>query len=402
MNPTPTILDALLDDKPKYLYRNFANKIPIPYRVGTIKELAIENAKVDVSIDGKIFFKNVTVFFQKADRIHSITLNQGLSIQVNSNDKNANIKFTEKCTILHYIENLKFMIALVKGKELKIGNLAVGSNPKIDDDINLLEQRLEFFKKVQTLLERLHIAKKIKVREITDSMYRNFSILYQIIFENRSFEEKIAGPGLCIMTIGAIRCLLFRSERSSTTIKYVNPFEKNDGKFSISRSDSDIQFPASLFVSLNKNDILSCDNIIYQKIAEDITAVEYSKVYGEAVNNFVLELLSAYDTSKNEEILECTIKIISWLYDQDQDESYFINKFQTICRQRIFSQGELNKIMEIRDNANELEFRIAYAILLEEKHQYEYLLKKLPPERREEFLQYPIATLTAKDVSPEF
>ena len=106
MNPTPTILDALLDDKPKYLYRNFANKIPIPYRVGTIKELAIENAKVDVSIDGKIFFKNVTVFFQKADRIHSITLNQGLSIQVNSNDKNANIKFTEKCTILHYIENL--------------------------------------------------------------------------------------------------------------------------------------------------------------------------------------------------------------------------------------------------------------------------------------------------------
>lgn len=402
INPTPTLLDALLDGKPKYFYRKFADKISIPYHVGTITELAIENAKVDVSIDGKIFFKNVTVCFKKAVKIKSVTLNQGLSIQVNSNDKNANIKFTEKCTIPHYIENLKFMIALVKGKELKIGNLAVGSNPKIDDDINLLEQRLEFFKKVQTLLERLHIAKKIKVREITDSMYRSFGILYQIIFENRLFEEKIAGPGFCIMTIGAIRCLLFRSERSATIVKYVNPFEKNERKFSISRSDSDIQFPASLFVSLNKKDILSCDNIIYPRITEDVTAVKYSKVYGEALNNFVLELLSAYDASKNEEILDCVIKIISWLYKQEQNEIHFINKFQAILRHRPFNQEELNQILEMRENSNELELRLGYSILLGEKYQYRHLLEKLSPKRREEFLKYPIANLIIKDIYTKF
>ena len=184
INPKPTLFDALLDGKPKYFYRNFADKIPIPYRVGTITELAIENAKVDVSIDGKIFFKNVTVCFQKANIIHSITLNQGLSIRVNSSDKNATIKFTEKCTLLHYIENLEFMIALDKGKELKIGNLAVGSSLKTKDNINLLEQHLEFLKKIQSLLDHLHITKEIKVREITDLMYRKFNFLWQVIFEN--------------------------------------------------------------------------------------------------------------------------------------------------------------------------------------------------------------------------
>ena len=55
----------------------------------------------------------------------------------------------------------------------------------------------------------------------------------------------------------------------------------------------------------------------------------------------------------------------------------------------------------MRENANELEFRIGYTILLEEKYRYGNLLEKLPPERREEFLQYPIATLIAADVSSE-
>ena len=177
INPTPTLFDALLDDKPKYLYRSLTNTFHIPLYVGTIKEIAIKHNSIKVSIDDKVYFHNAIICFQKSGKIKSVTLNQGLSIRVNSDNKNATVKFTEKCTIPRYIENLEFMIALAKGKELKIGNLAVGSNPKTEEDIDLLTQRLEIFKKIRTLLERLHITKNIKVREITESMYRKLDFL---------------------------------------------------------------------------------------------------------------------------------------------------------------------------------------------------------------------------------
>ena len=195
------------------------------------------------------------------------------------------------------------------------------------------------------------------------------------------------------MTTGALKFLLFRDQKNANTVEYSNPFERLEGKFLISRSDSEEQFPASLFVCLKKSDILSCDNIIYSRIAEDVTTVEYSEVYSEAVNNFVLEVLSAYDASKNEEILNCAIKIISWLYSQEKKEIHLINKFQAILRQRPLTQEELNQILEMRENSNELELRLGYAILLEEKPHYQHLLEKLPLERRKEFLKYPIANL---------
>ena len=52
----------------------------------------------------------------------------------------------------------------------------------------------------------------------------------------------------------------------------------------------------------------------------------------------------------------------------------------------------------MRENANALEFRIAYAMLLKEKYRCRHLLEKLPTEKREKFLQYSIATLIAEDV----
>lgn len=396
IRPTPTLFDALLDDEPKYLYKNFGNKIPIPFQVGTIKTLAIENHAIDVSIDNQIFFRDVILFFKKAGQLKSVTLNQGLSIQVKTNNKSADIKFTEKCTIAHYIENLKFMIALANGRELKIGKFAVGTNPKIGDNVNLLEQRLEFFQNVQKLLERLHITKEIKVREFTVSMYSQFNMLYQIIFENKSFEEKIEGSGFALLNIGTIKILLFRSEKTSTTIEYLNPFEQNKWKFLISRSDSDIKFPSSVFVTLTKNEILSCDNIYYPKLVEDITSVEYSNVYGESVNNLVLELLSAYDTNQNKEILDCAFEIISWLYEQSHDEIYFINKLQTIRRKRPLNPDEINKIWELREVAKTLELRIGYSILLGEKQSCEYLLKKLSSETQKLFSKFPIVNLIDK------
>ena len=386
-------LEVLLDGKPKYVYQKFDHNFFVPVQTVTLKEIGIEQTPLDVSIDDKIFFCSVNVYFHKAGKIKSITLNPGLSIQINSDANISKIKLNEKCTLSHHIENLEFMIALSRGKELKIGNLIVGSEPKIEDDLTLLEQRLNFFKRVHLLIEHLHIKKDIKVREFTDLMYQKFEFLWQIIFENKSFEDKNAQPGFCVLTIGSIKCLLFKQVQNANRVRYLNPFAQNEFKFKISRDDSNELFPSSLFVGLRKSDFLSCDNIVYPRLAEDITSVEYSDVYGEAVNNFILELLSAYDIRRDADLLNCTLQITSWLYEHNQNEIYLINRLQTIRRKRVLEPDELNKIIALRESTGKLEIRICCSILLGEELNYKCQLEKLPSEIREEFLKYPINNL---------
>lgn len=181
--------------------------------------------------------------------------------------------------------------------------------------------------------------------------------------------------------------------QNANRVRYLNPFAQNEFKFKISRDDSNELFPSSLFVGLRKSDFLSCDNIVYPRLAEDITSVKYSDVYGEAVNNFILELLSAYDIRRDADLLNCTLQITSWLYEHNQNEIYLINRLQTIRRKRVLEPDELNKIIALRESTGKLEIRICCSILLGEELNYKCQLEKLPSEIREEFLKYPINNL---------
>lgn len=384
-------------EKPTYIYQILPNNMSIPFDKMILEELSVENAPLDISIDGKVYFQNATISFTKGNRIHHIHINAGLSIRLDERNL-ANVKITQKCTISQYIRNLEFMLALIKGKTLKIGNLAIGNNPQFNYNVSDVEKELDFYRKIEKLLKRLNIKKEIKVRELTDAMFPRLAFLYDAIIEKKTFKENDTASAITPVDIGAIKCFILRVKKNENEVEYINPFEKYNLKFEMDMFNNETKinnerFPASLFVTFNESDFLKYDNINYDTMFKDIISTEYSNSYGQAINYFILNLLCAYDKKKDEEMLNCAIKTASWLYEKDPSEINFLNKMQALYRRRPLSEEEIEKILQIREATDNNEIIIGCSILLDEKHTYDYYMKKLSQERKEEFLIYPISHL---------
>lgn len=392
-------IDSISDiyNKPTYVYQVLPNNIYIPIGKMIAKEIDIEDAPLDISIDGKTYFHNATISFTKGNRIHNIHINVGLSIK--SDEKNlANVKITQKCTISQYIKNLEFILALIKGKTLKIGNLAIGNNPKFSHNVSDVENELDFYRKIEKLLKRLNIKKEIKVRELTDAMFPRLAFLHDAIIEKKTFKENDTASAITPVDIGAIKCFILRVKKNENEVEYINPFENYNLKFEIDMFNNetklnDERFSASLFVTFNESDFLKYDNINYDTMFKDIISTEYSDSYGQAINYFILNLLCAYDKKKDEEMLDCAIKTASWLYEKDNTDVNFLNKMQALYRRQSLSEEEIEKILQIKEATNNNEIIIGCSILLGEKHTYNHYMKKLSQERKEEFLIYPISHL---------
>jgi len=383
-----------LDGTPKYVYKNLPDNVFIPVEKIMPIEIELKNAPVDVSVDDQRFFQDVKLTFAKGNVLKKLELNKGLFIKVNSKGNMANVKVTKNCTVAQYIKNLEFLIALAEGKILKLGNLAIGSNPKMNDEVSVLEGELNFYKKVAQLFERLNIKKRLVVREFSNDMCKKIDFLFGAIIEEKSFEDKNAEPAMGGFEIGRIRCFILRIKKNNNEVGYINPFENNNAKCEMAIAGDNERFSASLFVTFNKEDFLKYDNIDYVAMAESIKSVEYSEDYGTAVDYFILNLLSAYDKRKSAEMLDCAIEVSSWLCKQSPNVVRYLNKMQSIFRKRPLSDEESEIILNIRDDSvNSWEILTGCAILLHEKHTYKHCLEKLPRGRKKEFLKYPISHL---------
>ena len=387
-------LSEILDGTPKYIYKNLPHNLFIPVEKIVPEKINIANAPVDVAIDGKVYFHGAEVSLMKKNILDGIVLNKGLSIKVNKKGDNATVKTTKKCTIPQYIKNVEFLIALSKGHTLSVGNFAVGTNPQMKDDVSLLERELKIYKNIERLFERLNVKKNLKVMEISDSMFKKIDFLFRAVIEEQTFEDENAEPAFGSFDIGSLKLFMLRAKNESGKIAYKNPFEDNNSKCEMSLCEDYDRFPSSLFVMLSEKDFLKYDNLNYAIIAESIISVEYSDLYGDAVTNFLLNLLSAYDKRKDAEMLNCAIEVASWLDKNADNAVSFINKMQSICRKRNLTESELASLIEIQNKkSDESEIAICCSILLGEKSRYEYELKNLSKKRRQEFLKYPIGNL---------
>ena len=383
-----------LDGTPKYVYKNLPDNVFIPVNKIMPIEMKLENAPVDAFVDDQRFFQDVKLTFAKGNVLKKLELNKGLFIKINSKEDMAKVKVTKNCTVAQYIKNLEFLSALAEGKNLKLGNLAIGSNPKINEDVSVLEWELNFYKKVEQLFKRLNIKKRLKVSEFSSDMCKKIDFLFGAVIEEKSFEDKNAEPAMGAFEMGKIRCFILRLKKDNDTVGYVNPFENSNAKCEMAIAGDRERFPASLFVTFNKEDFLKYDNIDYVAMAESIKSVEYSEDYGTAADYFVLNLLSAYDKRKSDEMLDCAITVSSWLYEKSPNVVRCLNKMQSIFRKRPLNDEELESILKIRDESvNSGEILAGCAILLQEKHNYKHCLEKLPRGRKKEFLKYPISHL---------
>lgn len=116
----------------------------------------------------------------------------------------------------------------------------------------------------------------------------------------------------------------------------------------------------------------------------------YSDETCERYNLWMLEVIKAYDMSKDKKWLYFAHYINTQIMKFSQNNSYIINKMQILKRFRELNLEEKDKLYEVRNIENSNDMQCAIAILLDNQSDFERYFNRLSDEEKENFKKYPI------------
>ena len=196
---------------------------------------------------------------------------------------------------------------------------------------------------------------------------------------------------LSIIKIGNISVGILCERLSSGMCKIENMFNK---ELNIFMMLDEVNVPTSQYVVMQKKDIIQMSNIDYDVILESVKKYHSPEHY-TVVNRFALEMISAYDETGNKELLKAMIKLTKWLHTENPDDYYLLlNWYQAMYRKdKRDKRIDYNRLCIIMDKADDDALKIGAAIVAGEQEKAKELLAAMQNEKREEFLQFPIANL---------
>jgi hypothetical protein len=160
-------------------------------------------------------------------------------------------------------------------------------------------------------------------------------------------------------------------------------------------------YDVSPFIILNMEDIISSTNINPYMIKKSIQDIEYTEGYGNSVVMLLLEMIKAYDKTKDNEYLDVSLEICLWLKEHDPNNPiHLINEYQIYSRQRELLQKEIKVLHDMvemqKDYSEYILLLCAIDILLKDIVAFEKHFNEISEEQREMFIGYPIYMLYKK------
>ena len=129
-------------------------------------------------------------------------------------------------------------------------------------------------------------------------------------------------------------------------------------------------------------------------LLRDIEKSDYSERTLNDLYMFFVEILAAYDITRNEKYFDMAQLLSDKLLQVDENNEYgIINKLQLLKRKRELSEDEISVLEKLEENTNDSMVRSAVNILLENKHNAKKLVNQLSEEDQATFKQFPIYNL---------
>lgn len=129
--------------------------------------------------------------------------------------------------------------------------------------------------------------------------------------------------------------------------------------------------------------------------SEDIRKIRHRALLTQEDFAKEIGVSSAYDETGNKELLKAVIKLTKWLHTENPDDYYhLLNWYQAMYRKdKKDKRIDHNRLCIIMDKADADALKIGAAIVAGEQEKAKELLAAMQNEKREEFLQFPIANL---------
>ena len=147
-----------------------------------------------------------------------------------------------------------------------------------------------------------------------------------------------------------------------------------------------------IFASLNRNIWNKLYDVREQTLIREIEQSDINMETAPLFISIFIELMWAYDDTKNEKYYNVALLIIEKLIELDNDNSAaIINRMQLIYRKRTLSEEEMEKLESIEEQDHLT--KCAVNILLDNKRIAKKYLEKLSEEEINKFKQNPIYNL---------
>lgn len=258
---------------------------------------------------------------------------------------------------------------------------------KLNEDS--VAENLSYLEEVQRTLDTLGSTLGLKLDGLTEDDEKKIRYLVLATLHNQSlrFNEDI--PSLAIYEVVNLHLLLGFEKLSDGSYK-LHPFDWQPLENSID-SDDGLQ-PTSFYTRLNTDNYIHISNLNYETAAESVCSYDNVEHYHRA-NMTLLCMLSAYDETGREGLLEAASRIAAWLTTKPDDDVAIakINYYQCIKRKAQFSDDDKKNIMALIDeNNNRNDILAGCYALLDNNEMAHHYLEAMEQEQRESFMQFPI------------
>ena len=366
---------------------------------------------IDQQFNSPVLIENVE-YYSKYNLSHS---KEGIKIIIGNSASFLCLKDGEKAifnlkiqgSLLERIKDTEFALALFKYKYFNI--TMNGKEPhkinidKTEEEIDFQKELDYYAKYLNYLLEIKKVMEILKVdidldfNNVTKKDEENINLLISAILYNKPQSLTVNNKENIGSFINNIKIC-----NISVLILFI---KKNDGKYTISNffidgytatyriSADEDPFNVSLFLSLTKNDFLTVSNIDYDIIYKSFINLKAKKELFEMTNQFILNMIDAYDQSKKMILLETSLKLIDWILVNDSltnHEVTLLNRIQIIKRMKALSDNELSQLNTIITTSKDENNLTGAYLLLGDIDMANYHFKKLPEPEQENFKKYPI------------
>ena len=351
--------------------------------------------KVSVVVNGRQYYNNMTFVKNKTEEY--VLYGKSTKIFLNQNK----VTFKIKGNVYERIHDTEFIIDLVENKALTIDNkyIDLKVNVKSSEEkiyIENIKKDLERLEKIKNLFEKFNILFDIDLDNLSDTDWKNLDMLIYINDGNRI--EKITESKLYNIEIAhyKIAFIAIIDENNRTNIyNYFSDLSNIMRVFYYDENKKEV--PISVYINMKMTTLLEYSNINFDVIKETFNSLDSNEETLERCNLWMLEVLKAYDQSKENMVLDLAKYINERIMEHRNNNVDIINKMQILKRLRDLNVDEKETLYCLREEDKDMMIQCAIAILLENKSDFERYFSKLNNEEKDNFRNFPIFNLINKE-----
>lgn len=360
----------------------------LPFDYDTQMQMEVINCvKIEKSfrIDEEVYYDSFEIR-KNGDVTFSLKLSENLII----NFQKRNFDFKLKSDLTQVMRDIHFLEAMRYGKTFYVGEHKVCeyTNLQLSDG---LQQMIKELKQLQLALIKFDIELNKDFRDFTDEDWKAVDELLHIYQgkikpKNENawhmwwWQGKVV-PFFLIVDPNGELCI-----ENGACFKHI--------KISVGSEAKDERYIVPPFIMFKRDIWEKLYDVDEGILLEELDKGEFNKETSANFTQLFLEILSAYDVTKNEKYYDVAKTISDRLLVIDSEADYVkLNRLQLLKRKRNLTENELQELEKIETNTEDVKVACTANILLENRRRAKTKLDEMSDEDKNLFMTFPIYNL---------